>query len=1060
MAAKPNLEKNVKIISWNAQSASNKADELEHKLKTENIQIICIQEVHGGTCKSTNNPINIKGYSANYLPPNLSPNARQHGLLTLIRDDLPFETFDIKGYPIDIQIQGTTIFTNKGPLNIFNIYQTPRPKYLIDFNKITNFSATEPFLIVGDFNAHSHRWTNPNNKSPQNKAGESINDYLDTNDNIILLNDGSETHNRGGCLDLCFASEDIAHNLTCSAENFATSDHRMMKIISNGLLPPPNTIQHIPKWNIKKAKWEDFTTILDLELNKHPPNDDINDEEQRISTAFNNAAKQTIPLTRPSKKITEAWWQNEELAAQKRNINKLLRIYKNQINTVNKNNLRKAEYTFRQACKDAKLAAKQAWCDSLGRESSLDMLWKTAQKMSGKFPKTKISPEPEKQANIIMENFAKRTKTKNLSDQTIKIFNEDLKNKKRNIKTAEECVDELDEDFDISEIKTVISKLKISAPGGDNIHNTFLTHASDNALKQITNLYNMSWRAGKLPTSWKSAIIVPIPKKEEGSFRPISLLSCLSKVMERAILNRINNKIGEPPPNIYAYTKGRGTLEALTHTIGILSNSKSKNFTAVAVFLDLEKAFELANPISILNALVTKGLKGKLLTWTTDYLTDRKAKTRYQGKLSNIFTFENGTPQGSILSPYLFNCLMEITFTTPKNSKSEIILYADDVCIINTIKPLNINTTLKHIVANCHLQGLKISDTKTKVMSFGKRPGRHDFSLNKKLLQKEKSLKYLGLTIDNKLTFVEHANDLKKRIEKKLNLMRFITSSTYGAPLNMLRTFYKTTMLPILQYGRLAATISHDSNNILNITNNKALRTILGIPVWYKTDLLYEELGLPNLEQTAEKDTLRFLKKQKLDTIINLINNTKANPGSLGAQFESIMQKYKVRKAQITSNDLDRPTLESLELKEINKMSRDQIDKEIIEKSKENQTIKRHLKINRKCRRKLKTVTQRKHSVLSTKLRLGYKRFEDYKEIASPCTLCNKPYHVDHYLADCIAFSFARDQYLKHINLTKYCKNFKIKLLGRMQEPKYKKYTESFLDTLYQKLHPLDLPKK
>ena len=97
-------------------------------------------------------------------------------------------------------------------------------------------------------------------------------------------------------------------------------------------------------------------------------------------------------------------------------------------------------------------------------------------------------------------------------------------------------------------------------------------------------------KEGRLPPPWKEAKIVPIPKpKDPGKYRPISLLSCLSKVMERMVLNRVKWRATPQKENIFAYTEGKGTKDCLTEMMANINFSK-----AIAVFIDLEKAFELA----------------------------------------------------------------------------------------------------------------------------------------------------------------------------------------------------------------------------------------------------------------------------------------------------------------------------------------------------------------------------------------------------------------------------------------------------------------------------------
>lgn len=95
------------------------------------------------------------------------------------------------------------------------------------------------------------------------------------------------------------------------------------------------------------------------------------------------------------------------------------------------------------------------------------------------------------------------------------------------------------------------------------------------------------------------------------------------------------------------------------------------------VFLDLEKAFELASPLAIQETLIHKGVKGILLAWIADYFKNRSANVRFQGHLSQHMPLENGTPQGGVLSPALFNTLMSNILDIHLPEGCKIISYAD-----------------------------------------------------------------------------------------------------------------------------------------------------------------------------------------------------------------------------------------------------------------------------------------------------------------------------------------------------------------------------------------------
>ena len=139
--------------------------------------------------------------------------------------------------------------------------------------------------------------------------------------------------------------------------------------------------------------------------------------------------------------------------------------------------------------------------------------------------------------------------------------------------------------------------------------------ATDKA--ELLTIFNMSLEAGSPPTPWKVASITQIPKpKDLGTMRPISLLSCAAKILDRMVLDRLKWQVGELHPHLFAFQSRRNTTTCLMILLGALRSRSSLVF-----FLDLEKAFEVANPSAILEALAEKGVRGCHLQWLEGFLT-------------------------------------------------------------------------------------------------------------------------------------------------------------------------------------------------------------------------------------------------------------------------------------------------------------------------------------------------------------------------------------------------------------------------------------------------------
>ncbi|XP_064089185.1 uncharacterized protein LOC135203381 [Macrobrachium nipponense] len=164
------------------------------------------------------------------------------------------------------------------------------------------------------------------------------------------------------------------------------------------------------------------------------------------------------------------------------------------------------------------------------------------------------------------------------------------------------------------------------------------------------HIINRTYTERSRPTQWNQQNTQPIPKpKEPNSYRPISHQLHRKDCRGRMVLNRLLLKTGPLHHRLYAYKEGIGTQECLADVMSTINERK-----AIVVFLDLEKAYELASAAAILEALADKAVKGNLLAWAKGCTQNRQARVTFQGASSDFLSLENGTPQGGILSPFLF----------------------------------------------------------------------------------------------------------------------------------------------------------------------------------------------------------------------------------------------------------------------------------------------------------------------------------------------------------------------------------------------------------------------
>ena len=223
------------------------------------------------------------------------------------------------------------------------------------------------------------------------------------------------------------------------------------------------------------------------------------------------------------------------------------------------------------------------------------------------------------------------------------------------------------------------------AVGPDGINNRILRGLAHKLSNPFCSLINQSLRIGIFPDSWKDAHVCPIFKGGDSAsvsnYRPISLLSCLDKVSERAVFKHLYNHFHDNnilTPLQSGFIPGDSTTNQLTFLYNTFCQALDSGKEVRVVFCDVSKAFDRVWHKGLLCKLKAAGVSGSLLSWLGSYLSNRKQRVTLPGTQSNWNYIQAGVSQGSILGPLLF--LLYINDIV-KDIKSNIRLFADDTSL-------------------------------------------------------------------------------------------------------------------------------------------------------------------------------------------------------------------------------------------------------------------------------------------------------------------------------------------------------------------------------------------
>lgn len=743
---------------------------------------------------------------------------------------------------------------NDKPRNIVGVYRPPSG------NKEAFYQALESLLLRNDSNIMIMGDINLN-RSIENSNPSNTNAYhtLLCNFNLAIINNAITRYNKitqnHTIIDHVLVDKDRNDVIALTTDNVITdgfSDHNIIFVKQFGSETQSTSMScmKIKRTNKKKVIDSIKENIRNLPVNINPQI--MSDSFTNFITALiqKNTAYVTLRNTDPRNELPK-WIDNNY-------INYCNRIYNlsNHIHDLERDKKptsklrRKLQQINEEKENYMSLKARAFYNDKAmlnTKESWKALNYSTGRKRDKKeitLMESDISISDDKIiANIFQDYFMSIVGT----------INPDQEDSSKHIILGERISQTFEFEFvSTNEIANILKSLDIGkATGIDGISPFILSQTCDEIVKYVEILINQMFTYGTYPSKLKETVVHPIHKKEsplnKANYRPVSVTTSLDKVIECAILNQLNEffKTHDILDHYqYGFKKERSCEDILAKVISTISNIVDNKRTAIVISLDLSKAFDMVDHEILLAKLEHYGIRNKSHDLIKDFLSNRVQYVMINDAISRLGLLIKGIPQGTQKGPLLFS--IYVNDMKELETHSKIFKFADDTILIFDIDASQMQVASELIqddltlITNYYKNNKLILNLhKSQALIFGQAPHNVLTTLNNYQISIAGSMKYLGILIDDNLTFQMAFTSLRKSLNQTIGAI-FVLKQTLT--IKTLMDFY---------YGHFQSHISYcnfylirlPSKDIsaLQILQNRALKMIHNLPQLTNTYEIYEQ---------------------------------------------------------------------------------------------------------------------------------------------------------------------------------------------------------------------------
>ena len=895
-AARKRRRKAIRILQWNCGGlSSHRLVELKKLLEEEKIDVALLQEVEV--------PRRIPGFhvlhQARQRARTIGGPIKGGGIMTLVRAGIPFSQLSTPPlHPLDDTSEwlGTRITIKGRHLDLHNLYLPPI-RAGPDDDRVQHFDPTflptnDRSIIAGDLNAHHHLWDDLAN---DDDLGESIADWC-AGAEWMAANSGLPTflhRGAGGDItptsapDVTLGHRNLLRRVTWRTAEDAGSDHLPCCFAVHSTLT--EAVNNPPTWSYNKADWEGFQRAAERMADAWPARGTVSEKCDKLHEVTLAAARAHIPFGR--RKAAKCWWNDEvnsavidrrlaRATAQHTRLpedqaawNRANAASKRIILESKQEEWREFASTLSSATDPAKIHRIYKAINNNAEPRRNDVVLEIP-RLDGS---SKVLSTDRDKGNAFVDEYARvnHLKRSPLRDRAVKTEFATYKGP---------CVccagnkTGLCQGFIKPELKRALWAIKSrKAPGPDGVSNDMLKHLGPRARDCLLDLVNHSWASGVVPAQFLKSTIVPIAKRGKppgliGSYRPIALMSCVAKLVEKMVARRLswwletNNLLSQDQAGFRACRSTEDQVARIVQTASNGFQARPAARFALTLF-DFSRAYDRVWRKGLLLKLHRMGASGCLVRWLNSFLSGRQCQVRLNSTLSKWRVFRDGLPQGSGLAPILFavfiNDVVERLAEIPGISTS---LYADDLAVLASgvsVEQARDRAQLAadNVVAWAAEWKCVIAPEKTELCALSTAPkdvrAAANLTINvcDKVIRSTRNPCFLGVTFDRMLHFGQHVDKKVAAAKVKLRQLRALAGTTWGCDHSSLRGLYLSHIRAGLEYagGAWMPSVGPSAMTKLEVVQRNAARIITGCVRSTPVDALMQEAHLTPIATRGEQ---------------------------------------------------------------------------------------------------------------------------------------------------------------------------------------------------------------